>query len=174
MIALNLARRAVVGPVVASFRAASLAAVLLAGSGCASGEAIRPFRFDVAAPVPPTTQLVARRMGADPELRPTWVDPQTGIVLAPWRIVGAHARVTIWPPGEERGWILERYRVLVRATGPWGSMALVDVERLLCDRGGFRWDALNVWGSCVRETEIGEGAQARIDAKAKALADARP
>ncbi len=158
----------------ASLRAVLVAGALLGASGCASTESIRPFRFDIGAPVAATTQLVARRMGGDGELRPTWVDPQSGVVLAPWRMVGVHASVTLWPPGEERGWIVERYRVVVRAAGPWVSMALVDVERLTCDRSGFRWDALNVWGSCRPDTEIGEGAQARIDAKAKQIADARP
>jgi hypothetical protein len=161
-------------PGVRCLRAVVVAGALLGASGCASGAAVRPFRFDVGAPVPATTDLVARRMAADPELRPTWVDPRTGVVLAPWRMVGVHASVTLWPPGEERGWIVERYRVLVHASGPWASMALVDVERLLCDKRGFRWSALEVWGTCRRDGEIGEGAQARIDAKAKQIADARP
>ena len=98
-----------------------------------------------------------------------------GRPLAQVEAPGASASFTIrYVHSVTRTPVVERYRVVVRASGPWASMALVDVERLLCDKRGFRWSALEVWGSCRRDGELGEGAQARIDAKAKQIADARP
>jgi hypothetical protein len=143
-------------------------------TGCASGFAQRPYRFDVAAPVPATTQLVAQRMANDPELRPTMTDPARGVVLAPWRMTGVSSQITIVPPGEDREWTLERYRAVVQPYG-WSSAVLFDVERVRCDTRGFRWDAANLWGNCrPGPTEIDASTQARIDGKAAQVQNARP
>jgi len=143
-------------------------------TGCVSNIAQRPYRFDVMAPVPATTQLVAQRMAYDVDLRPTITDPMRGVVLAPWRMVGVSSSLRVLPPGEDRAWILERYRVVVHPWGP-SSVVLVDIERVLCDSQGFRWDAVNLWGTCKPSTAgIAASDQARIDAKAAQLQNARP
>jgi hypothetical protein len=147
-------------------------AVLSLTIGCASSIQNRPYRFDLPAHVPQTTQLIAQRMSGDHELRPTLVDPAAGTILAPWRMTGVAASLRLWPPGEDRAWLLERYRVFVRPVG-WQSMVLVDLERLECSTRGFRWDPLNVWGNC-KPTRNPSGTQARIDAKAQQIANARP
>lgn len=146
--------------------------LVAAVSGCTGSVQNRPYRFDFPAQVSQTTQLVAQRMVGDHELRPTYVDPATGTILGPWRMTGVAASLRLWPPGEDRAWLLERYRAFVRPAG-WQSMVLVDLERLECSTRGFRWDPLNVWGDC-RPARGSRGVQQRIDAKAQQIATARP
>ena len=159
-------------------RLSAIASILLLPliAGCASTTTQRPYRFEIAAPVPATTQLVAQRMSTagDPELRTTITDPMHGFVLAPWRMVGASDSITIIPPGEDHEWTLERYRAVVQPYG-WSSAVLFDVERVACDKSGFRWDAVNLWGNCrPMSAEIDANTQARIDGKASRVQNARP
>ena len=147
---------------------------LFGASGCASTVTQRPYRFDVSAPVFATTQLVAQRMASDPELRPTITDPMRGHVIAPWRMIGVSSSLRVLPPGEDRSWMLERYRAVVQ---PYGvtSAVMFDVERVLCDSQGFRWDAANLWGNCrPMSAQIDAETQQRIDAKAAQVQNARP
>jgi hypothetical protein len=165
--------------VVTSFSRAGLALAATAlvaclTGGCAATANQRPYRFDLPGPVPATTHLLAQRMSSDPELRPTFVDPARGLVLAPWRMIGVSASLTLLPPGEDREFMLERYRAVVQPYG-WSSAVLFDVERVLCDVHAFRWDAQNLWGNCrPAPASAPRSTQERIDGKATELAQRRP
>jgi hypothetical protein len=144
-------------------------AVLFASSGCSSTFTQRPYRFDLATPPATTTQIVAERMSRDTETAPVLVDPARGVVLSKWTMVGVSASLRLWPPGQARAWIVERWRATVLSYG-WSSTVLIDVERAVCDTEGFRWDALNLWGRCSEDTSTNENGQARIDGKGASLA----
>lgn len=152
------------------------AGLVLAASlacGCSSTFAERPYRFDVPAPEPTVTQEMARRMSRDTETIPVLVDPGRGVVLSRWKITGVNETLRLWPPGEDRAWVVERWRTVVVPQG-WASTVLVDVERAICDADGFRWDAVNLWGRCAVDTSTTRDGQARIDARGAALAAAPP
>jgi hypothetical protein len=84
-------------------------------------------------------------------------------VYTAWKMLGAHSSVTVWPPGEDNEWILDRYRVSVQLAGST-SMVLIDRERLLCEKTNFRWDATSVNGQCQAETTVTVDDQQAIDA----------
>ncbi len=97
-----------------------------------------------------------------------------GWVLARWRVIGATSSLRVLPPGEDTEWIVERYRAVIR---PWGTASAVmfDIERVRCDVQGFRVDAVNLWGNCRPDVDpITLETQARIDAKAAQVQNARP
>ena len=150
--------------------------VLLGASStaCASPLTQRPFRFDVAGPPPAsTTQDVARRMSHDAETMPAIVDVARGVVLSRWTVVGGTASVRVWPPGEDRSWLVQRWRAVIVPQGP-SSMVLIDLERVLCDAtAGFRVDATALFGRCTAEPTTSEEGQRRIDAKGIMLANTR-
>jgi len=155
-----------------------LAALLVllgaSSSACASSVAQRPFRFDVAGPPPAsTTQDVARRMSHDAETMPVIVDQARGVVLSRWTVVGGTASVRVWPPGEDRSWLVQRWRAVVVPQGPH-NIVLIDLERVLCDAtAGFRVDATALFGRCTPDLTTTEEGQRRIDAKGVLLANSR-
>jgi hypothetical protein len=144
-----------------------------ASAGCTSGFVQRPYRFEITQPPATATQLVGERMRRDAETVPVVVDPSRGVVFSPWKIVGVSASLRLLPPGEDRYWIIERWRVVVVPFG-WMSSVLVDVERVLCDQNGFQWDAHNLWGRCRVETTTTESGQGRIDGKGTQIATMSP
>ena len=155
----------------------SLALLVLLGassSACASSVTQRPFRFDVAGPpLATTTQDVARRMSRDAETMPVIVDTQHGVVLSKWTVIGASASMRLWPPGEDRSWLVQRWRAVIVAQGP-SNIVLIDLEHVLCDAtAGFRVDPVALWGRCTPEPTTSEEGQRRVDAKGVMLANTR-
>ncbi len=159
-------------------RARSMATlvVLLGASqaACASSVTQRPFRFDVAGPpLATTTQDVARRMSRDSETTPVIIDTFRGLVYSRWVVTGGTAEVRIWPPGEDRSWLVQRWRAVIVPQGP-ANMVLIDQERVLCDAtAGFRVDPVTLFGRCRPDPTTSEEGQRRIDAKGVMLANTR-
>lgn len=143
-------------------------------SACASSVTQRPFRFDVAGPpLATTTQDVARRMSRDAETTPVIIDTARGLVYSRWVVTGGSAEVRIWPPGEDRLWLVERWRAVIVPQGP-ANMVLIDQERVLCDAtAGFRVDPVTLFGRCHPDPTTSEDGQRRIDAKGVMLANTR-
>jgi len=143
-------------------------------AACAAAVTQRPFRFDVAGPpLATTTQDVARRMSRDADTTPVIIDTARGLVYSKWVVVGASADVRLWPPGEDRSWLVQRWRAVIVPQGP-ANMVLIDQERVLCDAtAGFRVDPVTLFGRCRPDPSIAEEGQRRIDAKGLTLANTR-
>jgi hypothetical protein len=128
----------------------------------------RPYRFESRAPVPQETQLVAQRMSGRPGLKPVFVDPNTGTVLAAWS--GPQSSATVSPLEGARAWYrVQRYRAFVRPNG-WGSSVFVDVEQLECDQRGFQWTEAQIFGSCRPITNVTAQELRTLDQTAASLA----
>lgn len=151
--------------------------VLLGASSTAcisSSVTQRPFRFDVAGPpLATTTQDVARRMSRDADTTPVVIDTLRGLVYSKWVVTGGTADVRMWPPGEDRFWLVQRWRAVIVPQGP-ANMVLIDQERVLCDAtAGFRVDPVTLFGRCRPDPTTSEEGQRRTDAKGVMLANTR-
>lgn len=124
--------------------------VLIAGCG-ATVYSSRPHRFESPVNVAQETQRIAQRMSNGSQR--LFVDPAAGTILTPWRLNGNSASVTLWPPGERHGFLVQRHRVIVRPNG-WGSSVFVDIEKYDCRAGAFTWTELELHGDCRRLDEM--------------------
>lgn len=145
------------------------ALLVFALAGCASSTyAPRPYRFDAPANVGAETHRLAQRMSGRTETKPALVDPNTGTIYAAWRMTGVSASITLFPPGERRAWLLQRYRAFVRPNG-WASTVYVDLEQMECETRGFSWSELEVRGNCRPITEMTAEQLRALDATAASL-----
>ena len=144
-----------------------LLALAVAGcSGAATTYAPRPYRFDSAAPVPQETQLLAQRMSAR-GMKPVFVDPGSGTVLAAWSGPQAFSTFST-DEGARAGYRMQRYRAFVRPNG-WTSSVFVDLEQIECDERGFRWTESQVFGSCRPVTSMSAAQLQALDTTAASL-----
>lgn len=92
------------------------------------------------------TQRLAQRMSERGSLRPVFVDPGTGTILAAWSGPQTFSRFDSLEGGRS-GIRLQRYRAFVRPNG-WASSVFVDLEQIECDQPGLRYTETQVFGNC--------------------------
>jgi len=97
-------------------------------------------------------------MRRDADTTPVIGDTQRGLVHSKWVVTGGTADVRLWPPGEDRSWLVQQWRAVIVRQGP-ANMVLID--------------PVTLFGRCRPDPTTSEEGQRRIDEKGLVLANTR-